>query len=144
MSDAITTGLQGALRGAIEGNGSAGLNGAGASNDLMNLAIKLLPKLLDGVEDRESLAELQKESHATLRKHVLLLRRQHGDLLQSHMELLEEFRLMRKLQSSLVAHLARVQILDLPDDGDLGDEMSDDADDQLVHRREARRRLRPR
>lgn len=138
----MTTELENALRTAGESNGSRGRPGdEGAPNDLMGLALKLLPRLLENAEEREELIELQKGGFSTLRKQVLLLRRELRDLRQSHAEVLQELRRMRKLQSCMVDHLARVRILELPDDDEPSDEL-DDAEHvpQSKVRRKPRRR----
>jgi hypothetical protein len=145
MSEIMTTGLQDALRAAIESKGSNGTNG-GVPNDLMGLAMKLLPQLLEGAKERNQQIEQQKSSASAMRKEVLLLRRDLRDLLQSHLEMIEEVRRLRKLQSSMVAHLARVQIMEFPEDDDeFYDESEDETRDaEEVRQRKARRNLRPR
>jgi hypothetical protein len=131
------------LAAAVGSNGTAALNGAGV-NDLMGLAMKFLPRMLQNAEERDTLAAEQKEGLAITRKHVLLLRRELRDLIQSHTEVLEELRHMRKLQASVVAHLARVQIMESPgEEEDLGDEDLDElAHAHLPRRGNARRRPR--
>lgn len=146
MSEIMTSGLQGALRAAVESNGANGSNGGGAPNDLMGLAMKLLPALLDNAQQRDEMLESQKNGAAAMRKEVLLLRRDLRDLLQSHLEMIEEVRRLRKLQTSMVAHLARVQIMEPPEDDDqLYDESDDEIDDaERVMRAKRRRKVRPR
>jgi len=115
------------LADAVGSNGAGALNGAGGANEFMGLAMKFLPRLLENAEDRDVVAAQQKESFSALRKHVLMLRRDLRDLMQSHAEALEELRRMRRLQASVVAHLARVQIMELPrDEEELGDEDLDE------------------
>ena len=114
------------LAASVGGNGAAPLNGGGP-NDLVGLAMKFLPRLLENAQDRDAIAAQQKEGYEAMRKQVLLLRRELRDLMQSHAEALEELRRMRKLQASMVAHLARVQIMELPaEDEELGDEDLDE------------------
>ena len=131
MNEVMTKGLEGALRAAVDSGSSGGpKNGSSVPNDLMGLAVKLLPKLLENAEERENLVELQKEGVSALRKEMLLVRRQLRELVQSHKGILEELCLLRELQSTMVAHLARVQILELPDDEEdiYDDELSDELD----------------
>jgi hypothetical protein len=150
MSEIMTSGLQNALRAAVESNGTNGHNAShngAAPNDLMGLAMKLLPALLDNVQQRDEMAETQKNGAAAMRKEVLLLRRDLRDLLQSHLEMIEEVRRLRKLQSSMVAHLARVQIMEPPEDDD---QFYEDAEDEIdeeterAMRSKARRKARAR
>lgn len=132
MNDIMTKGLEGALRAAVDSNGSAGSNnGSDAPSDLVGLAMKVLPRLLENSEEREGLVELQKESVSVLHKEIRFLRRQLRDLVQSHKGVLEELRLMRELQSTMVAHLARVQIIDMPDDDEDIDDDFDEFSDEF-------------
>jgi hypothetical protein len=129
MNDAMTTGLEGALLAAVDSNGSGGTAGNGAASDLVSLAIKVLPKLLENSEQREDFVEQQKEGVSLLQKEVRVLRRQMREFVQSHKGILEELHLMRELQSTMVAHLARVQILDMPDDTDIDDDYDEFPDE---------------
>jgi len=130
MNDAMTTGLEGALLAAVDSNGTAGLNGGGgATSDLLSLAIKVLPRLLENSEQREDIVEQQKEGVSILQKEVRVLRRQMREFVQSHKGVLEELHLMRELQSTMVAHLARVQILEMPDDDEIEDEFGELSDE---------------
>ena len=95
----------------------------------MGLAIKVLPKLLENAEEREDLFELQKGGFSALRKQMLLMRRELRELLDAHSGILKELHRMRELQSAMVTHLARVQILELQDDEEPYDELSDELDD---------------
>lgn len=123
------------LAAAAGSNGSGALNGVGA-NEIMGLAMRFLPRLLENAEERDVIATQQKESFTVLRKQVHALRQDLRDLMQSHTEALEELREMRQLQASVVAHLARVQIMESPrDDPDLGDE----GPDEFAHARQRRR-----
>ena len=85
----MTTELENALRTAAESNGSKKPSDGDAPNDLMGLAAKLLPRLLENAEEREALVELQKGGFSTLRKQVLLARRALRDLQQSQAEVLQ-------------------------------------------------------
>ena len=129
MNDVMTKGIEGALLAAVDSNGSGGQSGGAATSDLVSLAIKVLPKLLENSEEREDLVELQKEGVSALRKEVRILRRQMRELVQSHKGVLEELNLMRELQSTMVAHLARVQILEMPEDDEIDDEYDEFSDD---------------
>jgi hypothetical protein len=123
------------LAASVGSNGATALNGVG-SNELVGLAMKFLPRLLENVQDRDTVAAQQREGLDAMRKHVLLLRRDLRDLMQSHAEALEELRRMRQLQASMVAHLARVQIMELPGDGE---DLPDDAPDEFAHLQQPRR-----
>lgn len=123
MNDVIANGLEGALKAAMDANGGAGTNnGGGAPGDLVTLALKVLPKLLENREAREDLAEFDKESVFALRKEVRMLRRQLHEMVQSQKGVLEELFLMRELQSTMVSHLSRVKILEMPEDEAFEDE----------------------
>lgn len=61
MNEVMAKGLEGALKAAVEPNGSAGNgNGGGSTNDLVNLALKVLPKLIENSEASEDVVELEK------------------------------------------------------------------------------------
>lgn len=123
MNDVMANGLEGALKAAVDANGAAGSNnGGGSSGDLVSLALKVLPKLLENREAQEDLGELEKESVFALRKEVRMLRRQLRELVQSQKGVLEELFLMRELQSTMVSHLSRVKILEMPEDEEFEDE----------------------
>lgn len=123
MNDAIAKGLESALRAAADSDAFAGIeNGGGSARDLINLAIKALPKFLEKLEAREDFVELEKEGLSELHKETHLLRRQLRELVKSQKAVIEELSLMRELQSTMVSHLARVQILEMPDDEDIDDE----------------------
>jgi hypothetical protein len=137
MNDMMAKGLEGALMAAVNSNGSAGSdNGGGAPNDIVSLAAKVLPKLLENSQERENHVDPEHEGIFALRKEVHFLRRQMRELVQSHKGVLEELSLMRELHSAMVSHLARVQILEMPDDEELDYELSDEYDygDDLVSR----------
>ncbi|MEJ2458447.1 MAG: hypothetical protein P8Y58_10000 [Novosphingobium sp.] len=145
MNDTIAKGLEGALMAAVESNGGAAGsgNGGAAASDLMSLAAKVLPKLLDNSGDREDQVELEKENVFVLRKEMRLLRRQLRELVESHKAVLEELSLMRELHSAMVSHLARVQILEMPDDEEFDYEFEEFPDgydyaDDLVMRSKQR------
>ncbi|MGD8588232.1 MAG: hypothetical protein PVG22_05315 [Chromatiales bacterium] len=119
MNEAVSKGLEGALRTVVAANnGSGGTESGGAPNDLMSLAMKVLPML----QEREDLVEMQKEKDTALRKDLHLMRRQLR-------ELTEELRLMREMQLVMVDHLARVQILDVPEEDHFDEEFSDEFDE---------------
>ena len=122
MNDAMAKGLEGALKAAVDYNGAAGPdngNGAGTTNDLVNLAIKVLPKLLENSEAREEQVEHESESVFALSKEMRLLRKMLHALVKSHKGILEELALMRELQSALVSQMGRLQILEIPDDEEI-------------------------
>ncbi len=122
MNDAMAKGLEGALKAAVDPDGAAGSdngNGAGTTNDLVSLAIKVLPKLLENSEGREEHVELESEDVLALRKEMRLLRRLLHALVKSHEGILEELALMRELQSTLVSQMGRLQILEVPDDEEI-------------------------
>jgi len=116
MTENMTNEMEGALRAVMESNGAAGLNSGGGATDLIGLVMKLLPRLLQSTEERGDLVELQREGASELLKEVRILRKQQRELVRSHKGVLEELRLMRELQSTMVSHLARVQIIEMPDD----------------------------
>lgn len=122
MTENMTNEMEGALRAVIESNGAGGLNIGGGATDLVGLVMKLLPRLLQSTEERGDLVELQREGASELLKEVRTLRKQQRGLVRSHKGVLEELRLMRELQATMVSHLARVQIIEMPDD----DEHADD------------------
>ena len=131
------------LAAAAGSNAAGALNGAGAS-DFVGLAMKLVPRLLESAEDRKAIASQQNEGLLAMRKHLLMLRRELRELAQSHTEALEELRRMRHVQASMVAHLARVQIMESPrDEEELGDaDLNEFAPMQQPRRGNARRRTR--
>ncbi len=109
--------------------------------ELMGLVMRVLPKLLENVSEREDLVEIQKESGAALNEEISAVSRRIGKLSQATKAIvetqkgvLEELRLMRELQSTIVGHLARVQIIDMPDDDEFEevDEHEDDFSDGVV------------
>jgi len=132
MNDAMTTGIEGALLAAVDSNGSTKPNGGGgATSDLISLAIKVLPKLLENSAEREELVEQQQQGVSMLQQEVRVLRRQLREFVQSHKGILEELHLMRELQSTMVSHLARVQILDMPDDEEFDDDFDESSDEYM-------------
>lgn len=128
MNAEISEGLERAMRAAA----AAGGQGGTAVNDPMSLFMQVLPTLLEKWEERQAVGEeeqqQQQEGIEDLRKQVRFVRKQLSALVQSHNGMLEEMRLMRELQSAMVAHLARVQILDLDDDFAGGNDPSAGAD----------------
>ena len=123
MNETIAKGLEGALKAAAGPNGSAAPeNSGGPANDLIGLALKVLPKFLDNLEAREDIVEMEKEGVSELRQEMRLLRRQLCELVLSQKAVIEELSLMRELQSTMVSHLARIQILDMPEEHDSEDE----------------------
>ena len=76
----------------------------------------MLPKLLENSEAREEHVELESEDVLALRKEMRLLRKLMHAMLKAHEGILEELALMRELQSTLVSQMARLQILEIPDD----------------------------
>ncbi|MBT8341963.1 MAG: hypothetical protein HKP58_04865 [Desulfatitalea sp.] len=133
MNDTIAKGLEGALRAAADSKGFTGVENAGGSaNDLIGLAVKVLPKFLENLQAREDLVELETEGVSDLRQEVRLLRRQLRELVKSQKAVIEELSLMRELQSTMVTHLARVQILEMPDEQEFGDEY-EYVDDRVTH-----------
>lgn len=132
MNEVMAKGLEGALKAAVDSNGAAGSdNGGVAAGDLISLALKVLPKIIQNTEAREDLVELENEGVFALRKEVRFLRRQLRDLVQSQKGVLEELYLMRELQSTMVSHLSRVQIMEMPDDEEI-DDAYDYADDLIA------------
>jgi len=124
--------LEGAMRAAITANA----NGEGKilSPELIELVMKVVPKLMQNSSDQEEMLELQKENTSVvqqdingLSRRVTKLAHTTKGLYETQKGVLEELRLMRELQSTIVAHLARVEILDIPDDDDMQD--YDDFDD---------------
>lgn len=129
MSENMTNEMEGALRAVIESNGAAAMANGGGATDLVGLVMKLLPRLLQSTEERGDLVELQREGATELLSEVRTLRKQQRELVRSHKGVLEELRLMRELQSTMVSHLARVQIIEMPDD----DEHVDDDEYSRKH-----------
>lgn len=134
MNAEVSKGLERALRAAANGAGTA--EGSGVPNDPISLLMKLAPALLESTEEREALIELQKESIAELHKELQYVRLQMRALVRSHKRVREQLHLMNELQSALVGHLARVQIIEAPGDEDLDeafDEMlADEQEDEAL------------
>lgn len=129
MNEAISKGLEGALRTVVASNGTGEQVGNGAPNDLLSLVMKVLPTLLENTEEREGLVDLLKENDSALKEELRLLRKEQRLMRREQRKLYEELGLMRELQLVMVDHLARVQILDVPEDDEFADEYSDDIDD---------------
>ena len=118
-TDPVVSSLEGAIKAAsASGTGESGPFSNLPTSELISFALQNLPRFLEGMQANSARNTEVDQDLSRLRKEVRMTRKQLHELSQQIM-------LMREVQSAVVAHLERVQIMDVPED-DFEDEDFDD------------------